>query len=76
MMSLIRFRYDIREPLAPEPTYRVKLCMKLVGTWPSITAGGCRWTIQDRDWFMVQIRILTSLKFKWEDGILLPEVNN
>jgi len=54
-LYLLRFR-DARDKLCPSPPKYIVLWTRLLGSWPSITHGGCRFLIQCREWFMVQIR--------------------
>ena len=50
----------------------------MLGSWPSITFGGCRFLLQCRQWFLVQVRVLARAKVRWTDGrvLELPEVEN
>ena len=52
--------------------------MELLGSWPSITFGGCRYLLQCRQWFLVQVRVLARAKVRWTDGrvLELPEGEN
>ena len=63
----LRFR-DARDKLCQEAPKYVKLWTRLLGAWPSITHGGCRYLIQCREWFLVQIRVLARANIQWTDG--------
>jgi hypothetical protein len=66
----LRFR-DARDKLCPSPPKYIVLWTRLPGSWPSITHGGCRFLIQCREWFMVQIRALARANIQWMDGQVL-----
>ena len=64
MIYWLRFR-DAKEKLGSAPLLYVKLRNQLLGAWPSVTNGGCRFLIQSREWFPVQMRILSRAKIQW-----------
>ena len=47
---------------------------KLLGPWPSITHGGCRYLLLARSWFCEQIRVLKKCKILWADGFVVHEL--
>ena len=49
------------------PKY-AKLWTRLLGAWPSIMHGSCRYLIQCREWLLVQIRVLARANIQWTDG--------
>ena len=49
-----------------------RLFSELIGNWPSLTAGGCRFLLQARDKIIHQMEILIKMKFDWLDGYILP----
>ena len=57
LLYSLRFR-DARDKLCPSPPKYIVLWTRLLGSWPSITHGGCQFLIQCREWFMVQVRTL------------------
>ena len=72
MISSLRFR-DARDKLCDiSPTY-IQLWSQLLGNWPSPTSGGCRYLIQCREWFLVQMRVLSRANVQWKDGRVLQE---
>ena len=52
MIRSLRFR-DAHEKLCPTPPVYIKVWTQLLGAWPSVTNGGCRFLIQCREWFLV-----------------------
>ena len=44
---------------------------KLIGGWPTIVNGGCRFALQDRRKFLDQVRILAKSKILWNQGRIL-----
>ena len=56
--------------LPPPPPYIV-LWSKLIGDWPSITNGGCRFALQARFKFLDQVRILAKSNITWNHGRIL-----
>ena len=67
LLYSLRF-HDARDNLCSSPPKYIVLWTRLIGSWPSITHGGCRFLIQCREWFMVQIRILAGANIQWMDG--------
>ena len=67
LFRTLRFR-DARDKLCQDSPKYVKLWTRLLGAWPSITHGGCRYLIQCREWFLVQIRILARANIQWSDN--------
>ena len=57
MICALRYR-DERSRLSKIPPPWIVLWSRLVGSWPSITFGGCRFLLQARRWFKDQIRML------------------
>ena len=60
--------------LSPEVPARIRLFSEILGDWPSLTAGGCRFLLQARDMFLSQAEILSNVKMEWLDGFVLPRV--
>ena len=42
-----------------------------IGSWPSITFGGCRFAFQVKIWFMDQLRMLQKAKIIWDNDIVI-----
>jgi len=70
LLKSLRHR-DSRDKLASGPPPYIMIWTRLLGSWPSITQGGCRFLIQCREWFLVQIRILARARLQWMDGRVL-----
>ena len=67
----LRFR-DSRNKLDKSPLPYIVIWTKLIGDWPSIVNGGCRFALQARQKFLDQVRILIKAKIFWNhDWILL-----
>ena len=43
----------------------------MIGEWPSIVNGGCRFALQERNKFIDQVRILAKSKILWNHGRIL-----
>ena len=70
MIRSLRLR-DGKDKLCDSSPSFVKLWLELLGSWPSVTFGGCRFLLQSREWFLVQIRVLVRAQIKWSDGRIL-----
>lgn len=70
LLKSLRHR-DSRDKLASGPPPYIMIWTRLLGSWPSITQGGCRFLIQCREWFLVQIRILARARLQWMDNRVL-----
>ena len=70
MIRSLRFR-DEREKLSDMPPPFVRLWLELLGSWPLVTIGGCRFLLQCREWFLIQIQVLTRAQIKWSDDQVL-----
>ena len=57
MIWALRYR-DERSKLSKIPPPWIVLWSRMVGSWPSITVGGCRFALQARIWFKDQLRML------------------
>ena len=54
----------------PPPPY-ILVWIKLLGDWPSIVNGGCRFALQARVQFIDQVRILPKTRMLWNHGRVL-----
>ena len=70
MLKCLRFRNARGKLEEVHPKY-VDIWCQLLGSWPSMVHGGCRFVIQPRLWFLEQIRILRRSKVQWMDGRIL-----
>ena len=57
MICALRYR-DKRSKLSKIPPPWIVLWSRMVGSWPSLTFGGCRFVLQARIWFKDQLRML------------------
>ena len=73
MMKCLRFRYAGSSELMEDCPPRVRLWIKLLGDWPAVTAGGCRYLLQCRSWFVTQASILKRAGYSGPDGVELEE---
>ena len=70
MLRSLRFR-NARDKLDGVHPKFVEIWCRLLGSWPSMTHGGCRFVIQPRLWFLEQICILGRCKIQWIDQRVL-----
>ena len=73
MIRSLQFRDDRGRLCDVSPPF-VKLWLELLGSWPSVTFGGCRFMIQCREWFLTQIQVLARAQIKWSDGRVLRDL--
>ena len=73
LMKTLRFRNSRNKLEKTEPPY-VLLFSKLLGDWPTITKGGCRYLIPARIKCIKQLRLLARANIKWhkERIIIIP----
>ena len=64
LMKTLRFRNSRNKLEKTEPPY-VLLFSKLLGDWPTITKGGCRYLIPARIKCIKQLRLLARANIKW-----------
>ena len=74
LLYSLRFR-DAKDKLCSSPPKYIVLWTRLIGSWSSITHGGCRFLIQPREWFLVQIRTLARANIQWMDDRILRVPN-
>ena len=48
----------------------------VVGSWPSITFGGCRVVLQARTWFKDQLRMLQRARIMWNNNLVSQRLTN
>ena len=70
MVQALRFRDENGKLCAVSPPY-VRLWTELLGSWPSLTNGGCRFLLQCRQWLPVQMRALARARIQWSDGRII-----
>ena len=75
MIRSLRFRDDRGRLCDASPPF-VRLWLELLGSWPSVTFGGCRYMIQCREWFLTQIQVLIRAQIKWSDGRVLRDLRD
>ena len=69
LICALRYRYNSSSRLSSDPPPRNNIWLELLGNWPSLTAGGCRFIVQSREHF-----ILRKTRISWGSGIVLREV--
>ena len=75
MILSLRYRYSSESSLMDESPAKVKIWCKLLGGWPSLTNGGCRFLLQAREKFLDQARILKSSRFKWKLEVTMKDIS-
>ena len=75
MIKSLRFRYSYDSPLMETSPARVLIWCEIIGDWPALTSGGCRFLGQAREWFITQARVLKSSGFKWTCGVKMKNIN-
>ena len=70
LLSALRFR-NSRNKIDYAPPPYIVLWTKLIGDWPSIVNGRCRFALQARHKFIDQVRILAKSKIPWNHGRVL-----
>ena len=48
----------------------------MLGSWPSVTFGGCRFALQPRLWFKDQLRMLQRAKIMWDDDLVIQRMSD
>ena len=74
MIRSLRLR-DARDKLCEISPPYIRLWTEIIGSWPTLTNGGCRFLLQCRQWLPVQMGALARAKIQWSDGrvIKLPQ---
>ena len=67
MVKSLRF-LDERDKLCDISPPYIRLWTEILGSWPSLTSGECRFLLQCRQWLPVQMRALARVKIQWSDG--------
>ena len=75
MILSLRYRYSSESPLIESSPAKVKIWCKLLGGWPTITNGGCRFLLQAREKFLEQAVILKKSKFKWRLNVTMKDIS-
>ena len=70
LLSALRFR-NLRNKIDKFPPPYIMLFTKLIGDWPSIVNGGCRFALQAPSKFIDQVRILAKSKILCNHGRIL-----
>ena len=70
MIRSLRKR-DGRGKLCESSPPFINLWLEILGSWPSVTSGGCRFLFQCREWFLVQIRVLARARIRWSQERVL-----
>ena len=75
MICALRYR-DERSKLSKIPPPWIVLWSRMIGSWPSITFGGCRFVLQARLWFKDQLRMLQRAKIMWDDNLVIQRLSD
>ena len=75
MICALRYR-DERSKLSKIPPLWIVLWSRMVGSWPSITFGGCRFVLQARIWFKNQLKMLQRAKIMWKDNLVIQRLTD
>jgi len=75
LIDSLRFRLVDGSILSDHKPNRIRVWKKLIGGWPTITSGGCRFLLQARIKFIHQVELLKRLNYPWRFGLTLPDVS-
>jgi len=67
MILSLRYR-DEREKLFEFSPPLIRLWTQILGKWPAPTSGGCRYLLEAREWFLVQMAVLAQVGYTWSKG--------
>ena len=70
LLSALRFP-NSRNKIDRSPLPYILIWIRLLGGWPSIVNGGCRFALQARFKFIDQVRILAKSRILWNHGRIL-----
>ena len=75
MICALRYR-DERSKLCKIPPPWIGLWSRMLGLWPSVTFGGCRFALQARLWFKDQLRMLQRARIMWDDNLVIQRMSD
>ena len=75
MICALQYR-DERSRLSKIPQPWIVLWSRMVGSWPSVTFGGCRFVLQARLWFKDQLRMLQRAKIMWDNDLVIQRLSD
>jgi len=67
MILSLRYR-DEREKLCEFSPPMIRLWTQILGKWPAPTSGGCRYLLEARERFLVQMDTLAQVGYTWSKG--------
>jgi len=67
MVLSLRYRNE-REKLCEFSPPLIRLWTQILGKWPAPTSGGCRYLLEAREWFLVQMDVLAQVGYTWSKG--------
>ena len=73
MICSLRYQ-DERSMLSKIPPPWIILWSRMVGSWPSIAFGGCRFVLQARIWFEEQLRMLQRARIMWNNNLVIQRL--
>ena len=74
MVCALRYR-DERSRLCKIPPPWIVLWSRMLGSWPSVTFGGCRFALQAKLWFKDQLWMLQRAKIMWDDDLIIQRMS-
>ena len=75
MICALRYR-DEHSKLCKIPSLWIVLWSRMVGLWPSVTFGSCRFVLQARLWFKDQLWMLQRANIKWDDDLVIQRMSD
>ena len=75
MISALRYRDECSKLCKILPPWIV-LWSRMVGSWPSVTFGGCRFVLQASLWFKDQLQMLQRAKIMWDDNLVIQGMSD
>ena len=49
----------------------IRLWTELLGLWPSVTNGRCRFLAQCREWYLIQMKCLSRANVSWDNDLVI-----
>ena len=75
MICALRYKGE-RSKLSKIPPPWIVLWSRMVGSWPSLTFGGCRFVLQARIWFKEQLRMLQRARIMWKNNLVIQRLTD
>ena len=75
MICALRYRNE-RSRLCKISLQWIVLWSRMVGSWPSVTFGGCRFFLQAKLWLKDQLGMLQQAKIMWDDNLIIQRLSH